>query len=79
MNAAGQFVGQQRIQGPMPCQQPLTIELLADHHQLEVGFRSRRHPVHIAFVNHFKMHGRQRRLYLAFDDTLYRHEELLSK
>src|SRR5690606_20432266 len=35
------------------------LELLADDHQLEVGFRTRRHGVHVTLVEQFHMHRRK--------------------
>ncbi len=42
------------------------------NHQLEVGFRSRRHVVHVAFVDDLKVHRLQRNADFFFNGFLNR-------
>ena len=46
----------------------------ADDHQLEMGFRSRRHIVHVTFVDNVQTAWRQRGLDFLFDGLLDRHD-----
>ena len=56
----------------------LTVEFVGHDHDLEVGFRSRRHIMHVAFIDNVQMGGDQRgleffcRLYVLFRHDLAR-------
>ena len=74
MYAVGQFVGQQLVYHAVTGQQAFALKCTADGDDLEVGFGSFGHIMHMAFVEYIEMQRRQAVHQFLFDSRLSGHE-----
>ena len=73
VDIVSEFLGQQRVDPPVPVQQPLPGEIRRDHHHFEMRLGPGRHIVVAAFVDDFEMVGPQPVGKFSFDAFRNRH------
>ena len=68
MNLRCQFGRQDPVHGPVPVHPVLALERIGHDDHIEVAFRTGRHAVHVALINHFEVGRRE----FGHDFLLYR-------